>query len=263
MKLFFQDCKNEIYLSKRNDLKFNAHFHNNIEIIYILSGTTRAFAGDVDCILNPGDFFISFPSFIHYYDNCSEDLEFLIANMPYEIFPEYLHEFNNQQPITPKIENVNPDAAILFDKTRDIHGRYKPQIIRAYLSAMIGMIFEKTEFISTKNAPNNTMQEIVTYCKKNYTHNISLDNLSADLHISKSRITHILSEKLHIQFRTLVNQFRLRDAEYLLNNSKLNITEIAMQSGFENIRTFNRVFTEHYGCSPSSYRKSKVYSNNN
>lgn len=255
MELFFQNCKNEVYLARRHDLKFNAHFHDNIEIIYIISGTTRAFAGNQDCILCPGDFFISFPSFIHYYDNCSDDIEFLIANMPYDIFPEYSHEFNNLQPLMPKIENVDPDAAILFDKTRDVDGKYKSHIIRAYLSVMLGMIFEKTAFISIQNTPSSTIQEIVNYCKKNYTQNISLDNLSANLHISKSRITHILSEKLHIQFRTLVNQFRLNDAEYLLTNSKMNVTEIAIQSGFENIRTFNRVFAEHYHCSPSAYRK--------
>lgn len=257
MKLFFQNCANEIYLSRRNDLKFDAHFHNNIEIIYIISGTTRAFAGNTECFLAPGDFFIAFPNFIHYYDNCSDDIDFFITNTPYEIFPEFSNEFNNLQPVTPKIEGVNPDAPMLFQKAIDISGKYKPQIVRAYLSGMIGMCFEKTEFVAAKNVPNSTLQEIIIYCQKHYLQNISLESMSAELHLSKSRITHILNEKLHIQFRTLINQFRLKDTEYLLTNSSLSITEIALRVGFENIRTFNRVFFEHYGVSPSAYRNKR------
>lgn len=42
----------------------------------------------------------------------------------------------------------------------------------------------------------------------------------------------------------------------LLRSSKRNITEIAFESGFENVSHFSRVFKERLGASPVDYRKS-------
>ena len=36
------------------------------------------------------------------------------------------------------------------------------------------------------------------------------------------------------------------------------MTEIAMQSGFESLRTFYRVFKSTYHCTPSVYKKKKL-----
>ena len=44
----------------------------------------------------------------------------------------------------------------------------------------------------------------------------------------------------------------------LLNTSKLNISEIAFDSGFENVSHFSRIFKKKYNCSPLQYRKSQI-----
>ncbi|MBR5507608.1 MAG: helix-turn-helix transcriptional regulator [Clostridia bacterium] len=86
---------------------------------------------------------------------------------------------------------------------------------------------------------------------------ISIDQISKDLKISKSCISHTFSEKFRIPFRTYINTLRLREAVKLLENTSKSITEIAAESGFETIRTFNRSFTQSFGISPSQYRKGK------
>jgi len=47
---------------------------------------------------------------------------------------------------------------------------------------------------------------------------------------------------------------RLDYSAALLRNSKLNVTEISMESGFQDVSHFSRVFKEQFGKSPISYR---------
>lgn len=254
MRFFYEKRENEFFVRKDDNLAFAAHFHSSIEVVYMLKGSAHAFSAGRDCTLNEGDLFIAFPNCIHYYDNCSSDLLYYIAIIPYSAFPEYINELTEMVPSSPKIEGVSPEVASLFEKILNTQGNYKERIIKAYFSAIIGMIFEKTELVKASETDNTAVQSIIKYCRENYMNNITLNDVSKALHISKSRISHIFSEKLHMSFRTFINVFRLNDAERLLKNRELSVTEIALQSGFESVRTFNRAFLKHFGQNPSKYR---------
>jgi transcriptional regulator GlxA family with amidase domain len=54
-----------------------------------------------------------------------------------------------------------------------------------------------------------------------------------------------------MHFSRYVNLFRVDAATELLQHTDLPITEIALQSGFQSIRNFNRVFLEITGKTPS------------
>ncbi|MFQ9243912.1 MAG: helix-turn-helix domain-containing protein [Lachnospiraceae bacterium] len=47
---------------------------------------------------------------------------------------------------------------------------------------------------------------------------------------------------------------RIKAAELLLSRQELSITEVALQSGFSSISTFNRIFKQQKKCTPSEYR---------
>ena len=47
---------------------------------------------------------------------------------------------------------------------------------------------------------------------------------------------------------------RIKNAQYLLLNSKDKITRIAEQTGFSSFSQFNRVFRKFCGMSPSDYK---------
>ena len=51
----------------------------------------------------------------------------------------------------------------------------------------------------------------------------------------------------------LINQ-RIKAPEVLLTRDDLSITDIALQSGFSSISTFNRTFKLKKGCTPGEYR---------
>ena len=48
---------------------------------------------------------------------------------------------------------------------------------------------------------------------------------------------------------------RLEYSPALLRSSKLNVTEVAFESGFEDVSHFSRVFKARFGVQPMSYRQ--------
>ena len=58
-----------------------------------------------------------------------------------------------------------------------------------------------------------------------------------------------------ISFSEYLRQKRVGMAEELLIHSKQSIQEIAIASGFGSVATFNRVFRDARGCTPSRYRE--------
>lgn len=47
----------------------------------------------------------------------------------------------------------------------------------------------------------------------------------------------------------------IRAAEQLLSRENLSITDIALQTGFTSITTFNRAFKKINSCTPSEFKK--------
>jgi AraC-like DNA-binding protein len=58
-----------------------------------------------------------------------------------------------------------------------------------------------------------------------------------------------------IHFRHLINSYRMDNARLLLENTERPITEIAVASGYDCLRTFNRVFQELEGMTPTAFRQ--------
>lgn len=89
----------------------------------------------------------------------------------------------------------------------------------------------------------------------NYTFNLAIEEFA---HIAQRSVT-AFKREFHEYYHTTpgkwLTQKRLEYARYLLDTSKKNVSEIADESGFENLTHFSRIFKEKYGLSPLQHRK--------
>jgi AraC-like DNA-binding protein len=58
-------------------------------------------------------------------------------------------------------------------------------------------------------------------------------------------------EMFHMNFRDFVNQYRINYANELLMQGGRSITEVAFESGFQSVRSFNDVYKKMTGSVPS------------
>lgn len=78
--------------------------------------------------------------------------------------------------------------------------------------------------------------------------------LADRLGISEHRVSRIINAYFRKNFNELINTYRMEEAKRRLSAEDSAITVIAFEVGFNSIASFNRVFKELAGISPSEYR---------
>jgi AraC-like DNA-binding protein len=96
--------------------------------------------------------------------------------------------------------------------------------------------------------------------EKSYRNNaLTLTELSEALSVSPHNLSEVINTKLGMNFYDFVNGYRLEEAKQGLadpTKQHLKILSIAFDAGFNSKATFNTLFKERTGKTPSEYRKS-------
>jgi len=87
--------------------------------------------------------------------------------------------------------------------------------------------------------------------------NLTIHDLASLTGISRHHITQVLNEKYNRNFFTFINEYRVKDVIARFSNPKFNnytILAIALDAGFNSKTTFNSIFKNQTGLTPSRYR---------
>lgn len=96
---------------------------------------------------------------------------------------------------------------------------------------------------------------VMKYIDANYMYDISLEQLADVAGYSKYHFSRIFKQYNSISYLQYINARRIKNAEILLLNPDISITEVAMRSGFKSLTTFNRIFKEIKHCTPTDFKK--------
>lgn len=82
-----------------------------------------------------------------------------------------------------------------------------------------------------------------------------LDQLSADICISRPQMYRKIMSLTGLSPNGFVKDMRMHKAMNMLKQQKLNITEIAYETGFSNLSYFSKCFADKFGMAPSAFLK--------
>lgn len=102
---------------------------------------------------------------------------------------------------------------------------------------------------------SNLVETEMIYLDKN----LNRDNLAERLGTNRTYITKIVKANTGLTLPQWINRYRIKHARLMLadpEKSGKSVKEIADESGFANVSTFNVVFRESVGMSPTAYRRS-------
>lgn len=108
-------------------------------------------------------------------------------------------------------------------------------------------LHKQKEYISKFN-------DLLDYIDAHYTDDLSLEEVAGIIGFSKFHFSRLFKQYTNFTFCDYLCFRRIKAAEDLLINPEYSITEVALQSGFPSISTFNRIFKQQKGCTPSEYR---------
>jgi len=245
-----------VYTSPNAD--FPPHIHRYIEMTFCTHGTIIVTCNDRTETLCPGDVVIIFQNDIHQYINSEYGRSITIM-----FDPNFLSLFEKQFQER-KYENFllkcSPDFLRIAEIVlREYQTDRSQAILHGYVNVLWGMamkILPCTEY--PQKTENDLLLKALKYISMHYRTPISLKMVAKEVGVDPCHLSRTFSQKIPCGFLRYVQEIRMEYAKELLIHSAKSIYVIAEESGFPNLRSFNRIFKNTTGMSPGEYRKNIV-----
>lgn len=101
------------------------------------------------------------------------------------------------------------------------------------------------------------VSKAINYIKLNFNQEIGLSKISKDLFVHKTNLAKKFKEEVGKTTAEYINEIRIKESKYILQNTTLSIEDIAYCVGYNDKKYFSKVFKSIEKISPSEYRKYK------
>ena len=257
---YFHQTHTSVLVMESHRLAYEPHVHKEVELVYMRRGSCKISVQGAEYVMQTGDFAVVLPGAIHsYYGDC--DTAALLMIFDPEKHPDFKNLIAGKKNETSVIPaSLVSDSLIptLADRLIREYALASDIVRFGYLTLILGKALEHCTLSEKNEKRDDIIEKILDFCADRYKQNVSLQDLADHLHVSKSYLSHVFSEKMRIGFSAYLNILRVNDAAARLRETDLNITEIAFLSGFGSIRNFNRAFLKLRGVSPVKYRLSRA-----
>ena len=248
------------------------HWHDEFEIIYVRSGFLAVSISGESYIGKTGDAFVVSPGNLHLMGSQTGTVDYYTF-----LFPLKYISFRTDDMLDEKLlEPLNSGHLMICPRVKDTAKELCEQLIEIYeakkdeseskittqvrtkiiLLQFILEMWKKGFVIENDTSVRNTVEkEMVSYIQQNFTGKISLREFGEQFHLSEKYISRYFKEHFHITLSQYVTYLRLEHAKQLLQDTDIPVTDVAMQSGYQNVSYFIRSFQKAYAVSPLKYRK--------
>lgn len=247
---------------------YHLNWHRELELMTILNGEVEVCSEGVCRVLKEDDVIIFNSNKGHVTFAKKPDSIVMLLH----IDPEFLRNYSKNG------SYLNFDCCS-NNKSRD----EKPfRLIRSYLSEMIlcsnketigqrlhfestyyALLYTIVSYFQPKEIPAtvylhnedriDAISKMLRYIDKNYMQKITLNDLSQLSQYDRNYISQLFKAQLGINFHDYLTRIRLRNATLELKTDK-NISDIALDNGFSDVKAFNRAFKSNFQKTPTEYR---------
>lgn len=253
------------------------HYHNNYEISFITEGSGKRIVADSIEEFQPGDLVFlgkNLPHvwiadkgqgiwsnrtlemvFLQFTEKvlCSQLLslpEFshvaralLLSEQGIHIVGQTLNEVSELMLQMPYMKGF--DRMLHFFKMIDIIGKSDSNIHLA----------SKEYLITRFSSQNKRIATIHEYLMNNYREKINLEKLAGVVNMAEGSLCRFFKQNMGLTIFEYLNKIKVEFACKLLMDPSLNIMEVCLDSGFNNLSHFNKQFKKATGVAPLRYRK--------
>lgn len=259
----------EVWHSKYKNMTFLAHHHTEFEIIRVSVGSAEVVVNNVAFSLKQGDILLCQSGNIHYSEhlNGNNELEFILIN-PSLIQSRSAPLALETQHITAEgLEKFNLKTSaekFFMDISRELEARepFYENVIQNSLRCFLYLLMRyfpnesaNKTIAGVKSLP--FISDALSYMEAHFSENLSLEQVAKSVNIEAGYFSRVFKKYVGLNFVAYRNLIRLKNAITLLQETDTSITDIAFGCGFQNIRTFNRVFAQYTQKSPIEFRKNK------
>ncbi len=253
---------------------FPEHTHDYIEAIYMCKGKTEHIINGEHITLREGELlFLSQNAKQEIMPAGDNDIAVNFIILP-EFFDKTLLMLESEETpikrfVIDCILNKESSTPYLHFKVADIlpiqnlvenlvwtllnNQQNKRSINQTTMGLLLLQLMNHTDTLNYINRDEQIIMQVLGYIEEHYK-NGSLSELANTLHYDFTWLSREIKRRTGKTYTELLHNKRMSQAAYLLKNTHINIDEIAVQTGYENISYFHRLFYKTYNKTPREYR---------
>jgi transcriptional regulator GlxA family with amidase domain len=179
--------------------------------------------------------------------------------------------------------NISKDKSFLFTEVIKGNKNEFPSLIQLatyivttfqrgsmyeWLARQLGEIFEielnyYLKFNNKRLLMSDKLQFILDYMTKHLNKSINLSDIAEYADCSTSTLNRLFQKNLNKSPAQWLQEERLKKAARLVSTSILTFSEIGKHIGIDDPYYFSKLFKQHYGMTPTAYRRSNILMSNN
>ena len=256
-------------------VNFPKHKHNYIEMIYNCKGKTYHVVNGTEICLEEGEILLLGTDAVHEVKTAQKDdiaVNFIIkpeffsfsvgetnsSNAIYNFIMTELSEkgeasflrFDVSKILTAKNLIENLIWSFIFpEENSQVLQNMTLNLLLAELTQRAGVI---TKSISS-SYEQETLLKVINYIESSYK-DAKLSVIANELKFSVVNLSKLIKNYSGKTFKEMLQEKRLDEAEKLILNTDIPVTEIIFSVGYENTNFFYKKFNEKYGVTPREYR---------
>lgn len=271
--------KNELPVNviTANIEEYPIHFHDDMEVVYVLDGSIIMRNGYYTYSLRQGDIYILNDREMHSFESTGEDNMVMMLQMDLSYFSRYYDNLKNNFFVT----DIDDDSDESLDVLRNILARimmevlqkgygYEHKVIESTHNLIACLMADFRYFVmedgkfrnETRNKGNKILagrlNRITDYMYDNYNRKLTLSEIAEREHLSIYYLSHIIKEATGLSFQDLLSYIRVEESEKLLLGTSKKIGAIAEEIGFSAVRYYIKHFEQWFGMHPLEYRKKYI-----
>ncbi len=251
--------------------QYPLHWHNTIEILYVLKGKIEVTIDSDKYELVEKDLEIININEPHTIHSTDKENRVLLFHIDHYFFEKYYSDIENMFFYTNTTDDKAQEgeeydilrtflAKILCEavQRQDNYDEEIEDILIDLLYHLINnfhyLMYEKEE-LKEKEHQLERYHRIAKYIFNNYNDNITLSDIAKQEFLSTHYLSHEIKDATGYSFTDLLNLTRVEESLKLLLDTDKTISEISDTVGFSHTRYLNKHFKIHYKSTPLQYRK--------
>ncbi len=247
------------------------HWHPAVEIVMPLEGEYSMECNDIPFNLRINDIIIICPGVLHHlYAHRGRRIIFQVDLSMLQSFEEYESIFAIMQPavlVTPEeFPGIHESCVKLMKGIYDEYFGNAPlrnvSIVQKFLEMLVhvGRYYTASpdRFVGIRPVKQQEYTEkfmsICNYLNQHCTEDLTLEEVADLAGFSKYHFSRLFKEFAGMPFYKYLNTRRIAYSEKLLLDPEINVTEVAIRSGFNSISAFMRMFKIVRNCTPTQFR---------
>lgn len=250
------------FLIEHTDVKYIPHFHDETELVFVTEGNLNVTVENRSFVLRKGEICIITPRLIHNLYSYEPNKAFVIKMFPVIDIGNIQLDENVISPGSEKYDILrgyvngimleNKNRADGFELAVNI---YTEKIFLFIIRNMMYRHIGESDRIKLLGK-SHFFNDVTEFLENHYADEFSLNDAAEHLNYTKSYFCHRFKQITGVTFWEYYTVFRLEKAIEMMKAYPNKLyAEIAAESGFKNIRSFNQAFRKHHNCTPREYAK--------